>query len=170
MPSESFDRHILLVIDVESLLSDHSTLSDSPDKPSPVDARYLFAQAARPPDWQGPVKQPFTLTARAGDTLFFRSAPVALRGEHILFLQEIRSNATPVMSSPAPSTRSGAFIVRPDFDNLLQLESQPADDYHLKSQLSAQGRWPAEIRFILLNPDCSIKGYFSIQAEFDLQS
>ena len=139
MPHTSFDRHILLIIDTETLLSDCPDPSLSADAPSVVDARYLFVQGARPAHWQGQDKQPLHLTALAGDPLFFRSAPVALRGENILFLQEIRGQANAVMAPPQAALRSGALIARPHFANPLQLESPALDDYYLTTRLNAPG-------------------------------
>ena len=169
MPHTSFDRHILLIMDTESLLSEHPQPSLSADAPSFVEARCLFIQGARPPYWQGQEKQPFCLTAHAGDSVFFRCAPVALRGEDILFLQEIHSKTNSVITSPQATVRPGARIARPHFDDPLCLESQTLDDYYLTARLSGTGRWQAEIRFALLNSACAVKGYFAMPITLDFQ-
>jgi len=167
MPQDAFDRHLLFILDSETLLENHPSPSDSADSPTTTQARHLFIQGARPEGWQGPDEQPFNLSASPGDSLHIRFAPIALRGENLLFVHDLQVLDNSILSPATASTRPGVQLARPRFDNLLEIETETADDFFWESRLNAHGRTGIDIRFALLGNDCSILGYFSMPLELD---
>jgi len=170
MSQDSFDRHLLFILDSETLLASHPAPSVSADSPTATQAHHLFIQGARPEQWQGYEQQPFSFFAQPGDNLHIRCAPIALRGEELLFVHDLKVLDSAILDPAKASTRPGVPLPRPRFDNPLELESETADDYFWESRLNAHGRTGIDLRFALLKNDCSILGYFSMALALDFQT
>ncbi len=167
MPQDSFDRHLLFILDTETLLASHPLPSVSADSPTATQARHLFIQGARPEQWQGQDQQPFSFCAQPGDHLQIRCAPIALRGENLIFVHDLQVLDSAILAPAKASMRPGVPLPRPRFDNPLELETETADDYFWESRLNAHGHTGIDLRFALLKNDGSIIGYFSMALALD---
>ncbi|NBA97686.1 AidA/PixA family protein [Pseudomonas sp. R5(2019)] len=170
MSAKALDRHILFIIDAERIISDHTNPSLSEEAPTSLDADYLFLQATRPEQWQGPAQQPFALAAQPGDQIYLRAAPVALRGEHIVCLNAIHFDDPEVVSAPRPTLRSGVKLATPSFEDLLKLQIQVVDDHCWSSEVQAPGTTGCEIHFLLLNQDCTPQGHYLLHLTLQFMS
>jgi len=169
MPQDPFDRHLLFILDSETLLANHPAPSVSADSPTATQARHLFIQGARPEQWQGQDRQPFSFCAQPGDNLHIRCTPIALRGENLFFVHDLQVLDNAILAPAKSSTRHGVLLPRPRFDNPLELETETADDYFWESRLNAHGHTGVDLRFALLKNDGSILGYFSMALELEFQ-
>ncbi len=136
-------------------------------RPRPRPATCLSRAPARKAG-KGPDEQPFNLSASPGDSLHIRFAPIALRGENLLFVHDLQVLDNSILSPATASTRSGVQLARPRFDNLLEIETETADDFFLgeppERPRSYRHRYPL---CPCWGTDCSILGYFSMPLELD---
>lgn len=167
---EDFDSHVavLIIVDVETLLSRYPDLSLLADAPTVIDNEHLYVISARNDGPLGRNDGHLDLAVSPGTHIHIRGNALALRGEHIVLFHGITLDNADVLSPFELVLHGNVSLPTPNFDNLLQLGSQKSEDHYWRSKVLAPGVVGCEVDFMVLDKACAVLGFFQSRLQLGL--
>ncbi len=169
--ADDSDPHItvLIVVDVETLLSSHADSTMTSEDPAIADYVHFYVLTVRDGEPLGRNDARIDLDAKPGDHIRIRAISLALRGEHSVLLHGIAHEQSDVLS-PFDLVLPGALTVAtPNADNLLEPGRQSIDDHFWQSQVAASGLAECELDFMVLDTACAVAGYFQYHLQIGIE-
>lgn len=164
------DSHVavLVIVDVETLLSRSADISQSQDAPTIVDGEHIYVLSARDNEPLGRNDGHLALAVAPGAHIHLRANALALRGEHIVLFHGIAQESADVISPFELVRRENLTIPTPNFDNLLHADSQSIDDHFWRSEVLVDGIVVCDLNFMVLDKACAVLGYFQSSLQISI--
>ncbi len=151
---------VLIVVDVETLLSSHADSTMTFEDPAIADHVHFYVLVARDDELLGRNDARIDLAAKPGDHIRIRAISLALRGEHSVLLHGITHAQSEVLAPFDLVLAGGLTVATPNADNLLEPGRQSIDDHFWQSQVAASGIAECDLDFMVLDTACAVAGYF----------
>ncbi|QIB05683.1 hypothetical protein GZ982_13480 [Pseudomonas fluorescens] len=157
--SETGTAHVSLIVDAETLLSRYPQASQDPNTPTPIDEHFIFLLG-------GALLSNTKIDSRGlpislGRITHLRSRTIALRAEHSVVLYEFAVETGEVLPAPELVVNADQTVPAIDVENLTHPIPQQTDDHFWRCRPLSQGKESSELRFMLVNSQCEVAGYFS---------
>jgi len=159
--------NVLLIVDAETVLSHYPEPSQAPDEPTPIGDGFIFALGGAHLMSDGNSRH-LKLRADNGQTFHIRSRDIALLAEHSVVFYQLIAGDTGVLSTPQLIVNSDQRQPVLNKEDLTQPISQNADDHFWQCRPLAAGIGSCELRFMLVDSECKVLGYYSWKADIEL--
>ena len=160
---------VLAIIDVVTLLSEHSDASKVADAPTLIDGRHVYVLSPGETHQVARNDSQIFGGLSVGDELHLRETALALRAEvSALFIRFFLKDAG-IVSSIESKIRDAAVAI-PDSSDLLHPNCHQMKDHFWLSQVLAAGKTACTADFVVLGRDESVLGYFRWEASIEIVS
>ncbi|MFM0069380.1 AidA/PixA family protein [Paraburkholderia aspalathi] len=160
---------VLAIVDVVTLLSEHSDASKDADAPTVIDGRHIYVLSPGESHQVAHNDSQIFSGLSVGDELHLRETTLALRAEvSALFIGFFLKDAGIV--SPMEPMICDAAVPIPDSGDLLNPNCHQMKDHFWRSEVLAGGKTACIADFVVLGRDESVLGYFRWETSIEIGS